>query len=573
MQAPTRSYVNTASYVLLALLPAAAYYAFVIRLSQNIPYMDDYLNSLGFLSSILATDSWTERWQIILTPKDQHFSLANSLIYLLTWTLTGELNFRHLQWLGSLNILALAWLIVMAYRQTLPRPLLLCLTALMLFQIQWWEAALWATSTLANFLVISAGLAALLAASQDNPSTGRRFAAIGLAALASSAQANGFLVWPLLAMVLCRRPTAVTAVLLLAGLLLAAIFVVTDTQAAIPYPALLSVLVKQLLALPIAYPMICGIAFSPQTQALPAWLAGIVINGMAIWLLLGRHRPSRFFMLAMAFLAGSCLMIALFRYPGPDAHASFLASRYRLYSVLLALLVMLELLRQHPAWLQRHCTWIACTAAALLFNLASWTLSIHSAVHLHDALHHNIKTWLLMGGDGSLGMSAFLIDHPERYLADAIQAGFYRPLSALKSTNKTPGIELVDCGSAVTKDSRIGILRTHANTIAGTRSVAIFLSDWNSFSTPPAIVLCADHRAYRLPLSKAQWLPLLAPNSRSAEIFIWPASVLPASASPPVPDRYRVLLEYPPGSGQLRDRGESIYLDWPPATPDIISHR
>src|SRR5690606_25319044 len=102
----------------------------------------------------------------------------------------------------------------------------------------------------------------------------------------------------------------------------------------------------------------------------------------------------------------------------------------------------------------------------------------------------------------------FLIEHPERYLADAIQTGFYRPLSALKPTNKAPGIEPANCGDVVATDSRIGILRTHANTIAGTHSVAIFLSDWSSFSTPPAVMLCADRQSYRLQLSKAQWLPL-----------------------------------------------------------------
>lgn len=531
-------------------MAAVLYYFFIYRYSLNLPISDDYADALHFLDRLQSAHTWQQKIPLFFEPHNGHVTLTNRLIYWAMLSATGEINFRWLQWIGSLNILFLLGLLYAGLHTICRhRCLLLAFLGLMLFQIQWWGSALWAMTSLSNFFVIVFALLAFLPG--NNRSASSTTLSLSAALLASWSQTNGLLVWPILAVVWWRQERGWHPVL---GMLLPLALVAclpylanmpTDPQNALHLPTTGTMLLT-LATLPLAFATAVGAAFSLDHQhVIPACLGGLALIGILGRCVHARSiRIDHFTGACLLFLLGSCLMIVAGRYA--LGHFDFmLQSRYKPYSVLL-----LALLGSH--YLSRHVQAFRKTpvsplfllwSLAILFNTSSWLANLPHARDHHLWSRYFAETWLSLPGKESLGWSALFVDDPDKVLHPFIQRGQYKPLNLLKSNNYPTAIEPINCPHHVTPDSSLA-LEARENSVAGTHSLQARIGDLHRHAAlPPAFLLCSEAgQGYRILMDAEHWA-VASKTEKQARVFINP---LPGSIRVALkPGHYRVLLEHP----------------------------
>ncbi|TNF32469.1 MAG: hypothetical protein EP312_11440, partial [Gammaproteobacteria bacterium] len=91
-----------------AILAGIGYFSFIASYTLNIPFGDDYPDALGFLTAYNQASSIQEKWLLLFSKNNSHVTFTNHLVYLAMQAFTGEINFRWLPWIGSLNILGIA---------------------------------------------------------------------------------------------------------------------------------------------------------------------------------------------------------------------------------------------------------------------------------------------------------------------------------------------------------------------------------------------------------------------------------------------------------------------------------
>lgn len=547
---------TTASHWLLrhaALLPACIaavlYYFFIHRYSLNLPISDDYADALHFLDQLQSAQTWQQKIPLFFEPHNGHVTLTNRLIYWAMLSATGEINFRWLQWIGSLNILFLLGLLYAGLHKACRNHyLLLAFLGLMLFQIQWWSSALWAMTSLSNFFVIVFALLTFL--SINNRSVSGTTLSLLAALLASWSQTNGLLVWPILALVWWRQERGWYPIL---GMLLPLALV-----ACLPYMANIATgpdnmhppptgeMLLALATIPVAFVTVVGAAFSLDHQhVIPACLGGLVLLGVMGRCFHARSiKPEDFTGTCLLFLLGSCLMIVAGRY-APGHFDFMLQSRYKPYSVLLLVLLGSHYLsrdahafRQNPVH-QPLLLW----SLAILFNTGSWLANLPHAKDHHLWSRYFAETWLSLPGKESLGWSALFVDDPDRILRPFIEQGQYKPLNLLKSNNYPTTIEPINCPHHVTPDSSIA-LEAREHSVAGTHSLQARISELHRHAVlPSAFLLCGEAgQGYRIVTDTRHW-EVASKTEKQARVFINPLpSSIPVALKP---GHYRVLLEHP----------------------------
>ncbi|HEY9035803.1 MAG TPA: hypothetical protein VIM96_03735 [Pseudomonadales bacterium] len=558
-----------------ALIAGVGLFLWVAWLGENIPVADEYPDALGFLVDFLASSDPQHRLKILFSVDAVNaVTLLTHLVYLLQWFVIGEIDFKQQQYLGFFNIIGIGTVVFFTYYRQLGYRLLFTLIGLLLFHAQFGEGLLWAMAGINNYGVITLTLFAFFIFCQPRK-TWIEGAGFFLGFLASQAMPNGLFVWPLLAIYCFKnkeRPVyyrALCGVFFLVSAIPHALHLMAGTDGmALMHEGFNAV--SHAVMLPFAYLVVSGSIASPGAVSIVvAAVFGLLLNAWFLWLLWQR-KAQPFWLMSMGFLWASMLLIAAGRYSAdhPEAAQLLLSSRYKLYSAMFALLLLLETLcRKRP--IQRNQKMIgAILVLAVIFNGTSWFLAGPNDVLRQQEYRKAMNMWLLTGKPEDLGFTTLLTPDADGFINAAVEKGLYRPFSVLKQDKKLPAFEVAQCSRVPEHNVNISMVRMQANLFAKTRGITIYISGWDAFSSPPAIVLCGEQNAYRLILSDQQWVPLQVDNARMAEVFVLPEILLPKGPSPAWGE-YRVFLEYPAKSGSLFHGNNTAMLDWRPIQSDV----
>ncbi len=89
------------------LLPALPFLAVMSQHTVNIPIMDDYDAILGFITSWIKS-GWPDRLHLLFSQYNEHRLLYSRIIYVLYYSIFGDINFQNLIFFADLQLLAVA---------------------------------------------------------------------------------------------------------------------------------------------------------------------------------------------------------------------------------------------------------------------------------------------------------------------------------------------------------------------------------------------------------------------------------------------------------------------------------
>lgn len=495
-------HVDQYSARLIVIVLIGFYGIFLYVSVVNIPRLDDYNTILSFMVEYLDADTWAERWRLLTARTSEHFLVLNRLIALFQHSLTGEINFRQLAFVGNSFILITFLLYVSQLPASDNRPFQLTLGALILFQPLAWHNGTWAMAALSNFGVWPLGLAAIIAANHNQLRFGRICAAFLLGLAACFTLGNGFVVFLLLPLVIYFKSRDRRALFLAVAWLSIAFLLyefvlsnhVSTAQAraehslqfvlAVPFRALLYHLV------------LTGYFFTEKVIfAATLGLVGVVYTTLCVVdLCKGRATTSGLF---VVFVMGSLAVITLFR-AGLNFGNLEISYRFWFYSQLFWFGVILDVISRSgqcerlklPAWSK--------TAAILLFTcllLSRYITSEHELEALNRDLVKGQESWLVSKHPLS-NRHLFLAAYAEQVLQKSLDAQIYRPFSNHKQYVQPEPSSGCDKGQQQKVDG-------HFKLEAGTGAFLHRVKGWAQIplkaGMPTRIILCTDEGGFALP--------------------------------------------------------------------------
>ncbi|MFT4520442.1 MAG: hypothetical protein ACI9JM_002845 [Halioglobus sp.] len=175
-------------------LLVALYFAiFLYKHALNIPYHDDILDVLNFLTQLSQTTDLSYGIGLFFEGHNEHRTLASRIIYSLAFLFEGEANFRTLTFLGNLGIPLLLTMLYITVRRHEHAWLILLPAALVLLQLRTYGLYFFSMSAFAYFYVYFYGFAAI--ACLHNVNSRRFMAAAIFATLGTFTLASGQLIW------------------------------------------------------------------------------------------------------------------------------------------------------------------------------------------------------------------------------------------------------------------------------------------------------------------------------------------------------------------------------------------
>jgi hypothetical protein len=154
---------RTAHWSALALIVACLffYFAYLHQHAINVPLADDIDDALMVANTTANADSAREVLEALFTQHNDHRTLATRSTYLAVLGLTGELNFRTLNFLSNLALPALLLLLWQWTRNRQHALLALLPAALLLLQLRAYGITFWAMAAFAYFYVFLYGFLAI----------------------------------------------------------------------------------------------------------------------------------------------------------------------------------------------------------------------------------------------------------------------------------------------------------------------------------------------------------------------------------------------------------------------------
>ncbi|MEM0955392.1 MAG: hypothetical protein AAGI24_14725 [Pseudomonadota bacterium] len=486
------------------------YAVFLFDNALNIPQVDDYSTLLGFLSSYLDADTWSQRASLLFAKPSEHLLLLNRVVALGQYYLTGALNFRQLVFIGNGFVLLTFLLFVRQLPAGTGRPLQLMLGALMLFQPLAWHSGTWAMAALSNFGVWPLGLIALAAANHTVLSWQRLLVALFFGLAACFTLGNGVIVLLLIPLAIAFRVRDWRAWLLAAIWLLAA-FALYDLVLAnkgelvqartvnalklvlhVPHKALLYHLV------------LTGYFFTDQVVLAAVFgIAGVAYSCLCLVdLVKGRASTCALFIL---FIMGTLTVASLLR--GPLSFLDLnISHRYWYYSQLFWFCTALDALSRLAGnpWLERD-AWPGRGLLVLMLALAlSRYVTADSGISaLNRDKRVGQEAWLVAGHPLSNRHLA-LASLAEKDLRTAIDKDIYRPFSNHPQFVKLESDS--DSGTASVNACDTGRARAAPGAVRFEMSPGAYLhrlTGWTQFDytlgLPTALWLCTGGGELRLP--------------------------------------------------------------------------
>ncbi len=156
-------------WLFLALIPLYILLKNVQAFSVNLPNMDDYDSILKFIAD-WKTGSASQKLFLLFKQHNEHRILSSRLIYVLSYLITGGINFVTLIYFANLQLIILAIILVYFTSNILKRHwgLMAILIAMCVFDLSSYENSGFAMSGMANYGVIAFFFMSLFCYSKQN---------------------------------------------------------------------------------------------------------------------------------------------------------------------------------------------------------------------------------------------------------------------------------------------------------------------------------------------------------------------------------------------------------------------
>ncbi len=138
---------------LLGLIPIYLYFKNISIYATNIPHWDDYA-IINFLKKFNATSSFFEKTELLFAQHNEHRIAFTRLIALLIFWVKGSFDFRWMIWLGNLALIGILFLFYGFLKRNRLSINYLVPICFLLFQFSLFENSYWGMASVQNFWVI-----------------------------------------------------------------------------------------------------------------------------------------------------------------------------------------------------------------------------------------------------------------------------------------------------------------------------------------------------------------------------------------------------------------------------------
>jgi hypothetical protein len=137
---------------MLILVPALVSIGMIDRYAVNIPSLDDYDAVLGFLCEWKAA-AGLDKFYLLFMQHGEHRILSSRLVYVLYDAIAGQVNFRHLIFIGNLQMVVVLLLLTSFIKKCLPGYWVLAsfVAGVCLFDLNNWENSDFAMAAMQNY--------------------------------------------------------------------------------------------------------------------------------------------------------------------------------------------------------------------------------------------------------------------------------------------------------------------------------------------------------------------------------------------------------------------------------------
>lgn len=148
------NFFNVIAYVLVS-IPMLLHLATVQQYALNIPRWDDYDAILGFLNEFKHA-SMFDKFILLFKQHNEHRILSSKLVYSIYYSLTGTINFRHIIFIGNLQLVGIYIIIGSFLKKLIPQHWLsaLFVLGLCLFDLNSYENSDFAMAAMQNYGIL-----------------------------------------------------------------------------------------------------------------------------------------------------------------------------------------------------------------------------------------------------------------------------------------------------------------------------------------------------------------------------------------------------------------------------------
>lgn len=146
---------NNLLKILLLLLPVCVFYLLVVIFSADIPGRDDYYSLLEFANNFFPAD-FHDKFALLFSQHNEHRIFFCRVLGLVTYFLTGTINFKILILIGSISLIGIG--IISFFSTVLSKrkikPVYFIPAIFLLFQLRYLKTVFMATSSVSNLWVL-----------------------------------------------------------------------------------------------------------------------------------------------------------------------------------------------------------------------------------------------------------------------------------------------------------------------------------------------------------------------------------------------------------------------------------
>lgn len=389
---------ETVILIVLAFLPMYIFYCSLFVFTVNIPYWDDYDSILNF-SNDFQRSNVENKIKLVFSQHNEHRIVFSRIVTLVSYYLTGKINFKLLTFIGNMSLIGLAILFFKSAVFLHKKFLYFIPVIFLLFQPQYWGDIYFATPSLSNLYVLFFAFAALYLLRKQTP---RCFLySLLLALLATFTNGNGMLVFlAALPALFYQKKYKEIIVWMCVGIACILVYFYGYIKPA-HHPSIAnSVFVHPGHTIIYLFSFLgscfsVGINFGKAIYFLPL-IIGVIFSLYFIYLIKIKFYKRNFVIISfLLFLFFTSFVTALCR-----SGFNSVPSRYKIISILMFTLFYLSLIEISPENIRRN-IYLISLSFAILFNVTSYFIISRNIILQKKYLIEGLALWK----DGKPGLS------------------------------------------------------------------------------------------------------------------------------------------------------------------------
>ena len=138
--------------IVVVFIPALVFFLNVWKYAVNVPSSDDYIAILDFLNKYKFANG-IEKISLLLSQHNEHRILSSRLVYVIYYSLFNTINFRHLIFIGDIQLVIVFIVLLIFIKRSTPRYWFIAslFAGISLFDICGWENFDFAMGSMQNY--------------------------------------------------------------------------------------------------------------------------------------------------------------------------------------------------------------------------------------------------------------------------------------------------------------------------------------------------------------------------------------------------------------------------------------